>query len=184
MAVKIKGNYGPTFRNISSSISGLKTNSQTAEVTASLSVDTIDTNKLKKLRTEFPKEVEDAHMETMAYIAEELEIALGEAMENKAWQWDYGDGDIVDTGALRDSLKITITPSNFRIYYGEQYAGIVHYGGYIFPYGNPRVIIYMPPRPWIDSVLNGGGPVPQFDFEGIYTIRFNKLLAEKIKPLT
>jgi len=184
MSVKIKGNLSPAFRQISSAVSALKTNSQTATVTASLAVAPIDTKKLKTIRSRFPKEVEEAHMETMVYMAEELEIALGEAMENKAWQWEYGDGDIVDTGALRDSLRITVTANNFRIYYGEEYAGIVHYGGYIFPYGNPRVIIYMPPRPWIDSVLNGGGPVPQFNFEGIYTLRFNQILAEKLSRIS
>ena len=88
-----------------------------------------------------------------------------------SWAWEGGAGrDIIDTGELRDSLSITIgSDGQFEINYSSPYAKLVHYGGYIMPYGNNRIEkVFIPGRPWIQAVLEGGGPVPQFDFESHY----------------
>jgi len=125
--------------------------------------------------------IKQAHHQALLLMAEELEIALGIAMESQVWQWDYGNGDIIDTGKLRDSCNIVVTNDSVQIIYGEEYAGIVHYGGYIHPYGNPNVIIYMPARPWVQAVLVGGGPVPQFDIEGTYAKYAEPLVVSLMK---
>jgi len=136
---------------------------------------------LSILVKQFPDAVDNAHSKTLRFVAEELEIALGVAMETNAWSWDYGDGDIVDTGALRDSVNVAVIGDSIRVSYGEEYAAIVYYGGYIHPYGNPRVQIYMPPRPWVNAVLNGGGPVPQFNVAEVYGRYFFDFLREELK---
>lgn len=137
---------------------------------------------IEKLKTKLPAIIVAANKKTVALVARELKVALDEAMESAVWQWDYGDGDIVDTGALRDSARVVpVSDGDIYIFYNEKYAGIVHYGGYIHPYGNPDIQIYMPARPWIQSVLEGGGPVPRYDFEGVYERIFvpeiNRLLS-------
>ena len=129
----------------------------------------------------FPEAAKAAHIYTVNLIAEELELALGIAMESKVWQWDYGDGDIVQFGNLRDSLVIKTTEEEISIAYMEEYAAIVHFGGYIHLYGNIYTNVYMPPRPWIKSVLLGGGPVEKFDFTGIYQKTFDSKMKELLR---
>lgn len=146
-----------------------------------LRIDLENTKDLDTLRRMFPNALEKAHIKTLAMIRDDLEIALGIAMESKSWQWDYGDGDIIDTGALRDSAEIKVTDKGFTIAYGEQYAGIVYYGGYIHPYGNLNVQIYMPARPWVNAVLNGGSGIEKFDFEGLYRRNFESFLTQELK---
>ena len=57
---------------------------------------------------------------------------------------------LVDTGALRDSLIVARTPSGLEIRYTAPYAGLLHEGGYIQPYGNQNAEkVFIPGRPWI-----------------------------------
>jgi hypothetical protein len=98
-------------------------------------------------------------------IAVDLKEALDGSIANDAW----GDGGLVDTGALRDSGSVTINENGLTIAYDAPYASLLHYGGYIHPYGNVNLRVYLPPRPWVESVLFGGGPVPVFDFARYYT---------------
>jgi len=142
-----------------------------------------DLRDIDKLKARFPEALENAHRKTLVFVAEELEIALGLAMETNAWNWEYGDGNIVDTGALRDSVSIGITGDRINVSYGEEYAAIVYYGGYIHPYGNPRVQIYMPGRPWIAAVLNGGGPVEQFDIRRVYMQHFEGFMKAELSAI-
>lgn len=103
-------------------------------------------------------------------IATKLSDALDEAMMSAVWSWNKGSRDIVDTGELMRSKNITVDGNRINISYNVPYAGLVHYGGYIAPYGNRSIEkVYIPARPWVDSVVLGGGPTPQFDFEKIYT---------------
>lgn len=103
-------------------------------------------------------------------IAQKLGEALDAAIDSAVWKWrDGGPRDIYDTGKLKASRNISINSNKIVITYDVPYAGIVHFGGYILPYGNPNAKkVYLPARPWIDSVVIGGGPVPKFDFESIY----------------
>jgi len=143
----------------------------------------IDDSALKSIRKKFPEALEKAHRAALVIVAEELELALGVAMEAKVWNWDYGDGDIVQTGQLRDSLAVTVQGDRIAVAYRGEYAAIVYYGGYINPYGNPNVQIYMPARPWVDAVINGNGPVGKFNFEAIYSNHFIQVLRSELTSL-
>lgn len=99
-------------------------------------------------------------------LAEEVEQALGAALRAGVWAWREGSRDIYDTGELERSVSVTATSDGISVSYSAPYANIVHNGGYIYPYGNKNARpVYLPPRPWVSSVLYGGGPVPQFDFD-------------------
>lgn len=99
----------------------------------------------------------------------ELADALTAALKASVWAWNDGARDIYDTGELAGSVNISMSSGSLVVKYDAPYANIVHNGGYIFPYGNKSARpIYLPPRPWIDSVLYGDGPVPQFDFNGFF----------------
>lgn len=102
-------------------------------------------------------------------IATDLEAVLGAALSSNVWQTPSGRADIIDSGELLSSGSVTIDQSGVTIAYTAPYAALVHYGGYINPYGNASTRVYLPPRPWVESVLFGGGPVPQFDFVSYYT---------------
>lgn len=134
----------------------------------------------RTLTTKFPDAAKVAHGKALAIVANELYIAFGLAMEAPVWQWDFGDGDIIDTGDLRDSLNIVVTPEGLQVIYTEEYAAYVYYGAYINPYGNPNVKIYMPPRPWIKAVLMGGGPVEKFDLTGTYRRNFEVFMKQQL----
>lgn len=115
---------------------------------------------------DFERDLSKAAKQANQVIANSLGEALDAAMLSSEWAFDR---DIIDTGRLRDSLRITTTPGGIAIDYNVPYAALVHYGGYITPYGNKKLEkVYIPGRPWVESVLRGGGPVPKFDFEGIY----------------
>jgi phage gpG-like protein len=103
-----------------------------------------------------------------ARVAIDLKTELDQAIRNPGWSWINGQRDIYDTGQLMDSGTVSIGKNGVTIAYSAPYAALVHYGGYINPYGSGREAIYLPPRPWVDSVLNGGGLVPIFDFAKYY----------------
>lgn len=97
-------------------------------------------------------------------VAVQLKMALDAALDAPVWAWNSGVRDIVDTGALKASGVVVVRPLELQVYYTAPYAMLVHNGGYIQPYGNASARpLYLPPRPWIKSVLYGGGPVPRFD---------------------
>lgn len=98
-------------------------------------------------------------------IATDLKKALDEAMNSPVW----GGTDLIDTGELMASGRVTLSGNGITISYDAPYATLIHYGGYIHPYGNVNLRVFLPPRPWIESVMFGGGPVPQFDFVSYYT---------------
>ena len=128
------------------------------------SFETGSPDSLESLAGPLRRKVADAN----ANIAGPLTEALNSAMA-ASWGWSQGARDIIDTGELRDSLEVTIVDGQVNISYSAPYAGLVHYGGYISPYGNASIEkVYLPGRPWVQSTLEGGGPVPQFDFKGYY----------------
>ena len=147
-----------------------------------------DFTALKTVASKFAAEANNAHTQTLAALAPEIKQALTNAMNTKAYQWDYGDGDIVQTGELRDSVQVTADSESIVVTYsasssgdGTDYAAIVYYGGYIHPYGNPNVQIYMPARPWIKHVLVGGHPgVEKFPLTDRYFYYFEKFLIAQL----
>ena len=119
----------------------------------------------------------DSHMDDIRRIAltklaialpkveSSLAAALDAAMSASSWKWNTGSRDIIDTGALKNSLKIDWNGMRAIVRYDEPYAALIHEGGYIHPYGNKNASpVYLPGRPWVRSVLVGGGPVPEFDW--------------------
>lgn len=125
---------------------------------------------------DLPSDLRKAANKATDMVIAELGAALDSAMAASTWSWPSGSRDIIDTGALRSSRSIKKAGNGFTIVYNQPYAAIVHYGGYIQPYGNPKAAkFYFPPRPWVDSVLNGGGQVPQFDFESAFRKAFDEV---------
>jgi phage gpG-like protein len=101
-------------------------------------------------------------------IAVDLKAALDAAIRSGVWSTPSGSADIYETGELMSSGSVTVDANGVTIAYSAPYAALVHFGGYINPYGNTSVKVYLPPRPWIESVMFGGGPVPAFDFKRYY----------------
>lgn len=149
-----------------------------------------DFTALKTISTKFKEESNLAHAQTLAALAPEIKQALIDAMNTKVYDWDYGDGDIVQTGQLRDSVKVIADPESLVVSYsasssgdGFDYAAIVYYGGYIHPYGNPDVKIFMPARPWIKHVLIGGhSGISKFPLTDRYLFYFEKFLVAQLPP--
>ena len=103
-----------------------------------------------------------------ARITVDLKAALDAALRAGVWSTPGGVRDIYETGELLSSGSVTLSPNGVTVSYDAPYAALVHYGGYIHPYGNMSARVYLPPRPWLDSVMRGGGPVPEFDFKRYY----------------
>jgi len=103
---------------------------------------------------------------TIERVANDLELKLDAAMASTLW----GElGDIIDSGDLRDSLSVVIQGDSVEISYDSPYANLVHYGGYIAPYGNKSIDkVYIPARPWVEAVFTGNGPVDSIDVPTIF----------------
>lgn len=131
---------------------------------------------------EFPKAFRAAHAKTMVKVAADLKTALDESMESPSWDWNGETRDIIDTGALRDSGRVTYNQGidQIEIEYGEEYAAIVHYGGIITSGYDLSTRITYPARPWISAVLEGGYGVPRFNIEKVYSEYFIDILIAEI----
>ncbi len=107
-------------------------------------------------------------------IARDLKTALDAAMRSSSWNGLQGASDIYETGELLSSGEVVADATGITVYYTAPYAALVHYGGYINPYGNVNAKVYLPPRPWVESVLFGGGPIAPFDFKQYYQRALNQ----------
>jgi len=148
-----------------------------------------DFTALKTISSKFKEECNLAHAQTLAALAPEIKKALTDAMNSKVYDWDYGDGDIVDTGKLRDSAQVVADSESIMVSYsatssgdGTDYAALVYYGGYyIYPYGNPNIQVFMPGRPWIKHVLIGGhSGINKFPLTDRYLFYFEKFLVAQL----
>jgi hypothetical protein len=64
------------------------------------------------------------------------------------------DNDLEVTGKLRGSISIIVRDGGLIIQYDSPYAWLLHEGGYILPYGNPKAApVYIAPRPWISEAM-------------------------------
>lgn len=125
---------------------------------------------------DLPADVRKAVNKVTDIVIDELGDLLDKAMMAAVWSWTDGPRDIIDTGKLKSSRSITKVGNGFTIKYDQPYAALVHYGGYIQPYGNPKAAkFYYLPRPWVEEVLNGGGRVEQFDFESAFERAFQEV---------
>ena len=137
-------------------------------------------NKFIKYANKFPDASRLALKDALKIVANDLHATLDEAMESKVWAWTQGTRDIIDTGALRDSGKVVVENFDIVISYGEEYAAIVHFSGYVKSGGETGTDIYYPARPWVTATLEGGGPVPKFDFIAELEPHFLRLLAQRV----
>ena len=115
------------------------------------------------------EEMERKHEAAVQVVGQQLELYLKQMM-SASWGWNGGARDIINTGQLMASGKVTITSNGIDISYASPYAMFVHYGGYIHPYGNTNIEkVYLPGRPWISATLGqAGGPLPPFDWDNAY----------------
>lgn len=159
------------------SIDGFKDKAKT-RIKISIDADLIE--RFTKQAEKFPYEVRRAFNTTLKIIANDLWAALDEAMEANIWKWNDDTRDIIDTGDLRDSGKVYIDGDDIVITYKEEYAAIVHYGGYVKSGLNPEISIYYPARPWIEAVLTGKYGVTAFDFNKALEETFFSILAQEV----
>lgn len=112
------------------------------------------------------EQINDLVRRTVERAAVDLESKLDAAMASSLW----GElGDIIDSGDLRDSLQVVVEGNSIQISYDSPYANLVHYGGYVAPYGNKSIDkVYIPARPWVEAVFTGNGPVDPIDVPQIF----------------
>lgn len=114
-------------------------------------------------------EVKAKHKDVVMRLAVELDDYLRMAMR-AGWSWTGGARDIVDTGALMDSGGAFASDDKILVNYESPYANLVHFGGYVAPYGNQRAEkVYIPGRPWVAMAFGlAPGPLPPFNFKERY----------------
>lgn len=122
-------------------------------------------------------DLQRAHEEAMRSLAGPISDYL-DAMMSAGWGWSDGARDIVDTGQLQNSGRVTVSGDNIVIQYSADYANLIHYGGYIQPYGNLNIEkVYIPGRPWISATFGlAPGPLPPFDIGAAYEDAFYRAL--------
>lgn len=130
------------------------------------------TGNARNIESSFVEFAKEKGAEVARRFSESLELELKTKLDSAlraSWGWTSGSRDIIDTGELAGSLSISNGPDGVSFSYDSEYAGLVHYGGYIRPYGNPNAeLVYLPARPWIDAVLgNAPGPIAPIDFDSI-----------------
>jgi hypothetical protein len=106
-----------------------------------------------------------------------LDNILREAISAQIWAERNGTSDIIDSGELLNSSRVNVTSnSRISIQYDVPYAALVHYGGYIRPYGNQNAdLVYLPPRPWVQTVLES--QFNSYSMVRIYSDIMRRLLA-------
>jgi hypothetical protein len=137
-----------------------------------------------------------AQLSASTEIERNLPMVLDKAMGSPVWEWSgratfrqNGEiagtpRDIIDTGHLASTLKLTTkfmaTKVQTKIAYSAPYAGLVHNGGAILPYGDSnRNTVLIPGRPWIDAVMKGGvSGIEKYDYKGIYQAHVEKEWAK------
>ena len=122
-------------------------------------------------------DLQRAHEEAVRSLAGPISEYL-QAMMSAGWGWSDGARDIVDTGELMNSGQVTVSGDNIVIQYSADYANLIHYGGYIQPYGNLNIEkVYIPGRPWISATFGlAQGPLPPFDIGAAYEDAFYRAL--------
>lgn len=105
-------------------------------------------------------------------LEEVVDKALKEAISTAQWEgYDGTTVDIVDTGALRSSQKVQVQGNSLVISYDVPYANLVHFGGYVVPYGNSFAErVFIPARPWTSIITDG-------------TLDLERIMAEEIRKL-
>ena len=137
-----------------------------------------------KMKRAINAAIVEGTIKASAYVQKDLRAALDAAMDYPGWSWTSGPRDIVDTGKLKKSLvlaeKNLKTKTTIEIKYRSPYANMVHYGGYIQPYGNKNAnsVLY-PARPWVEAVLKGGYGIDKFSMTAPMNAGFNEVWTRR-----
>ena len=137
-----------------------------------------------KMRRAMNAAIVEGTIKASAYVQKDLRVALGAAMDYSGWNWTNGPRDIVDTGKLKSSLVLAErnlkTKTTIEIKYRSPYANMVHYGGYIQPYGNRNAnsVLY-PARPWVEATLRGGYGIDKFSMTKPMNAGFNEVWTRR-----
>lgn len=169
-----------TLRTLSAKLKATSGIKGRASASIKIDVDTGTIERILKQTEKFPFEARKAFKQALQIIANDLWATLDENMEANVWSWTDDTRDIIDTGALRDSGRVYVDGDDIVITYSEEYAALVHFGGYIKSGFNPEVQIVYPARPWVQATLTGDGPVPGFDFDGALRRNFFEVLAKGV----
>lgn len=173
-----------TLKSLSVTMDKIDKTNLSTSFTIKIDVDTGVADRILALVERVPYEARIAFNKTLEVIANDLWATLDENMDAAVWKWHGDTRDIVDTGDLRDSGKVYVDGDDIVIKYSQEYAAIVHFGGYTESGFNPGVQIYYPARPWVEATLSGDGPVPRFDFNKALEDNFFAFLAKStIKEL-
>lgn len=121
-------------------------------VSYKLGVNIKSSNDLRKFR-----KLQAALDSAAAALVPQLQQSLQAALAANIWpDGSGGTDDIISSGALLRSQSVNYSNSQIRIDYDVPYAALVHYGGYIRPYGRrDTAAVYIAPRPWVAGVLSG-----------------------------
>lgn len=118
----------------------------------------------KKFKSRFVGSFQKATLKGEAQIS----YWLDEAMQESTWNWPgttfrqngevvSSPRNIVDTGELINSKKLStrfgVTQASYLLTYTAPYAALVHWGGYISPYGRAGDQTYIPGRPWAQLIF-------------------------------
>lgn len=119
--------------------------------------------------SDITEDLQKRHERGVEAVARGLEIHLDNMME-ASWGWIEGARDIVDSGQLKNSARVMIQGDQIIVGYVSDYANLVHYGGYIQPYGNVNIDrVYLPARPWVAATFGeAGGPMQPYDWMAAY----------------
>lgn len=101
-------------------------------------------------------------------ISDVIRRNLGLAIMSNIWASGNGLSDIYLSGDLLRSQEVNVNDDTIEIGYDVPYAALIYYGGYITPYGNKSSNkVYIPPRPWIQAVVEGMNGIPEINYEDI-----------------
>lgn len=123
---------------------------------------------------------------------------LDEAVDKALYQWPRvtirqngqsvsSPRNIVDTGRLKNSKNLSSrfgkTFAEVSIQYRAEYAAYVHWGAYIYPYGNTkRTRVYTPSRPWIIYAI-AGKETQSLDETDKFVDAFMKALLDDLRKV-
>lgn len=162
---KIQQQMAAMLREAERAVEGLSETWEGGGLPGELKITFVDANGAAQARAAMEEAIEYANSKAESAVREALDYAVSSSV----WGWRNGSRDIVETGALRDSLRFASSGDGFEFWYDSPYAGLVHYGGYVKPYGNSKIdAVYIPGRPWVDAVMVGGGPVNPVNLDEIY----------------
>lgn len=106
-----------------------------------------------------------------------LDQVLREAISANIWRTRNGVDDIISSSKLLRSQNISYGNNSIQIRYDVPYAALVHYGGYIIPYGRQNARpVYIPPRPWVYNVLTD--QFDGFNLRAIYADIIKRVLTK------